>query len=82
MNTLGVLLAITSGALTSGLGYALWYRVLPRLGASLGAIVQLSVPVIAMVLGAALLGEEISLRAALASFIVLAGIGLGLMTRK
>jgi drug/metabolite transporter (DMT)-like permease len=43
-----VALAILSGAVTSGLGYALWYAVLPRLEASVSGLVQLSVPVIAM----------------------------------
>ncbi len=43
----GLMLAVASGAITSGLGYALWYRVLPRIGATQGAIVQLTVPVIA-----------------------------------
>jgi drug/metabolite transporter (DMT)-like permease len=44
----GVALAVLSGAVTSGLGYALWYAVLPRLEASVSGLVQLSVPVIAM----------------------------------
>ncbi|WP_371171216.1 DMT family transporter [Aliiroseovarius sp. 2305UL8-7] len=78
----GILLAITSGALTSGLGYALWYRVLPRLGASTGALVQLSVPVIAMIAGVAFLGEVLGLRAIVASVLVLGGIAIGLLARK
>jgi drug/metabolite transporter (DMT)-like permease len=51
MTAPGVALAVLSGAVTSGLGYALWYAVLPRLEASVSGLVQLSVPVIAMVGG-------------------------------
>ncbi|WP_424940911.1 DMT family transporter [Aliiroseovarius sp. S253] len=78
----GVLLAITSGAITSGLGYALWYRVLPQLAASTGALVQLSVPVIAMGAGVALLGETVGFREVAASALVLGGIAIGLVARK
>jgi drug/metabolite transporter (DMT)-like permease len=74
----GVLLAIVSGAVTSGLGYALWYSVLPRLGATIGAMSQLSVPVIALVLGSLLLSEDISLKGVIASALVLGGIGVGI----
>ena len=81
-SAIGVVLAVTSGALTSGLGYALWYRVLPQLGASTGALVQLSVPVIAMLAGVLLLGEVLSLRALLASALVLGGIAIGLLPRR
>jgi drug/metabolite transporter (DMT)-like permease len=62
MTTQGVLLAILSGAVTSGLGYALWYAVLPRLEASVSGLVQLSVPVIAMAGGVLLLNEAVSPR--------------------
>lgn len=70
----GLLLAVISGALTSGLGYALWYRVLPQLDPSLAATVQLSVPVIALIAGALLLQEELGLRLLLGTLAVLAGI--------
>ncbi|WP_339764593.1 DMT family transporter [uncultured Hoeflea sp.] len=53
----GALLAIVSGAVTSGVGYALWYRVLRQIGATQGAIVQLTVPVIATIGGSLFLGE-------------------------
>jgi drug/metabolite transporter (DMT)-like permease len=58
----GVMLAIASGAVTSGLGYALWYRVLKRIGATQGAIVQLTVPVIAAIGGTLFLAEGWTLR--------------------
>lgn len=72
----GGLLAVLSGAVTSGLGYAAWYRVLPRLASSAAAVLQLSVPVLAMAGGAALLGETVGLRAAIAAVVVLGGVAL------
>lgn len=77
----GVLYALASGALTSGLGYALWYAVVPRLKATSAATVQLSVPVLAT-LGAVLwLGEAVSARLLMASFAVLGGIALVILGR-
>ncbi len=72
----GVLLAVLSGAVTSGLGYALWYRVLPQLLPAVAATVQLSVPVIAILAGAVLLGESVGLRLVFGSVAVLGGIAL------
>ncbi|MBV7408131.1 DMT family transporter [Maritimibacter sp. DP1N21-5] len=74
----GVALAALSGAVTSGLGYALWYALLPGLGATRAAVAQLSVPVIALVAGVVLLGEAITPLASLASVLILGGIALGL----
>ena len=79
---IGVILAVICGAVTSGLGYALWYTVLPRLGASAGGLVQLTVPVIAILGGVALLGEAVSWRLVGASALVLGGIAYGLVQRK
>jgi drug/metabolite transporter (DMT)-like permease len=76
LDTRGALLAVVSGAVTSGLGYALWYRVLPALASSTAAVLQLAVPVIAMTGGVILLGETIGLRAGLATVVVLGGIAL------
>lgn len=78
----GLGLAILSGAATSGLGYALWYAILPRIGAPVAATVQLGVPVIALAGGALLLGEVPSLRFALGSAPVLGGITLALRPRR
>lgn len=72
----GAAFAVVSGAVTSGLGYALWYRVLPRLASSAAAVLQLSVPVIAMAGGAALLGETVGPRAVVAGVVVLGGVAL------
>ncbi|MEV8466012.1 DMT family transporter [Fluviibacterium sp. DFM31] len=74
----GVVLAVVSGAVTSGLGYALWYAVLPRLTASAAGVVQLTVPVIAMAGGALLLAEPVTLRLLAASVLVLGGVGLAI----
>ena len=74
----GIGLAIVSGAITSGLGYALWYAVLPQLAAQSAAVVQLSVPVIAMAGGAALLGERVGLELVVAAVLVLGGIAVAI----
>jgi len=74
----GVVLAILSGGVTSGLGYALWYSVLPKLDRSLAAIGQLTVPVIALAGGMVFLGEGLSLRFALSSLLVLGGIAVSI----
>jgi len=75
-DTAGFLYAMASGALTSGIGYALWYSVLPSLKATNAAVVQLCVPVIAALGGVLLLGEAVSVRLALASAAVLGGIAI------
>jgi len=72
----GVSYAMISGAITSGLGYVLWYSALPGLKAASAATVQLSVPVLAATGGILLLGEPITLRYVLASVAVLGGIAL------
>lgn len=72
----GLAYATLSGAVTSGLGYVVWYAVLPALRATSAATVQLSVPVLAALGGVALVGEAITLRLALASALTLGGIAL------
>ena len=78
----GVWYGVMSGALTSGIGYAIWYRVLPALKAASAATVQLSVPVIAAAGGVILIGEPVSLRLVLASIAILAGIALVILNKK
>jgi drug/metabolite transporter (DMT)-like permease len=78
----GALLAVLSGAVASGLGYAVWYTVLPALRATHAATVQLSVPVIAAIGGVLLLGERLSLRLVLCSVAILGGIALVLHARR
>jgi drug/metabolite transporter (DMT)-like permease len=77
----GVTYAIISGALTSGLGYVIWYSALPGLKAASAATVQLSVPVLAATGGILLLGEPLTLRYVLASVAVLGGIALVLLEK-
>ena len=74
-STLGMLYALLSGALTSGVGYFIWYSALPGLSAFQAASVQLSVPILAALAGSLLLAEAISLRLLLAALAVLGGIG-------
>jgi drug/metabolite transporter (DMT)-like permease len=78
----GIGYAIISGAIASGVGYAIWYAVLPTLRAAGAATIQLSVPVLAAAGGILLLGEPITLRAVLASVAVLGGIALVAMERR
>lgn len=78
---LGVWLAVLSGAVTSGLGYALWYALVPKLGAARAAVAQLTVPLIAAGAGAALLGEGLSLRFAIAAGLVLGGVAIASFTK-
>ncbi|MGO4908577.1 DMT family transporter [Pseudorhodobacter sp. W20_MBD10_FR17] len=78
----GVALAALSGAVMSGLGYALWYAIVPRLGASRAGVAQLSVPILAAIAGALLLGEPLTWRFAVAAFVVLGGVGLASLSGR
>lgn len=82
MDVVGLGYAIASGALASGLGYAVWYSALPGLRATSAATVQLSVPVIAALGGAVFLDEAITPRLVLAAVAVLGGITLVITARK
>ena len=77
----GVMYAVASGAIASGLGYAVWYTVLPRLTALRASVIQLSVPVIAAIGGSVLIGEPLTLRLALCSLAILGGVALVIATR-
>jgi drug/metabolite transporter (DMT)-like permease len=81
MDKIGIFYAVISGAVTSGLGYVLWYTVLPMLKATQAATVQLTVPVIAAVGGTLFLGESITLRLILASAAILGGIALVILEK-
>ncbi len=78
MTPIGWGLAFLSGGVTSGMGYALWYYVLPSLPGARAAVVQLSVPVLAILLGAVLLGEPIGLKVAMSAALVIGGIWVAL----
>lgn len=82
LDWLGIGYALLSGALTSAIGYAIWYAVLPHLRAVSAACVQLSVPVIAAVGGAILLGEATTLRLAISTLAVLSGIALVVIGKR
>ncbi len=74
--------AVSSGALASGIGYAIWYTALPALKATNAATIQLSVPVIAALGGIVFLGEAITLRLVLASVAILGGIALVILEKQ
>ncbi|CUS48446.1 MAG: DMT superfamily drug/metabolite transporter [Idiomarinaceae bacterium HL-53] len=76
LDSAGAYYAILSGAVTSGVGYAIWYAVLPSLRATHAATLQLSVPVIAAIFGITFLNELISMRLVAASLLILGGIAL------
>ena len=78
----GIVLAVVSGAVTSGVGYALWYSALRALTAMRAAVVQLSVPVITAFGAVLVLGEAMTLRLVLASVAILGGIALVLVLAR
>ena len=87
LDSLGIGCAVFSGAITSGLGYVIWYSVLSdampdRLGPMSAATVQLSVPVLAATGGILLLSEPITLRYIFASIAVLGGIALVVLEKQ
>jgi drug/metabolite transporter (DMT)-like permease len=72
----GLWLAVVSGAVTSGLGYALWYAVIPGLGVARAAVAQLTVPVLAALGGALVIGEAVGWRFWAASALILGGVAV------
>src|SRR5262249_27814210 len=82
LDSTGVFYAVVSGAITSGLGYVIWYTVLPQIKATSAAVVQLSAPVLVATGGILLLSEPISLRYVIASIAVLGGIFLVVIERR
>lgn len=81
LTTEGILLAVFSGAITSGLGYILWYKALPRISSSLASASQLLVPLMAAFGAAWLISEPITLHFILAATLMLGGLGLVLWGR-
>jgi drug/metabolite transporter (DMT)-like permease len=76
----GIVIAVVSGAVTSGLGYVIWYSVVKQLSASRAGVAQLSVPAIAAIGGVLFLSEPITLRFALSTLAILGGVGLAVLT--
>jgi drug/metabolite transporter (DMT)-like permease len=81
LSSWGLLLAVLSGALASGLGYAIWYSVLPNFSSMTAAVSQLSVPIVASIGGVFFVGELIGLRLLLASALVLGGVLLVVLAK-
>jgi drug/metabolite transporter (DMT)-like permease len=82
MTTFGVVLAVISGGITSALGYLVWYSVLPLLATTTAGVMQLTVPVIAIVAGIFLLGEASDMRVWIASAVVICGVLISMFARK
>ncbi|ETX11910.1 membrane protein [Marinomonas ushuaiensis DSM 15871] len=78
----GILFAVVSGALMSGIGYALWYAVLPSISASMAAVLQLLVPIIATIGGVIFASEAITLHLIIATCGVLGGVLLVILGKK
>jgi drug/metabolite transporter (DMT)-like permease len=78
----GAMLAVLSGAVTSGIGYIVWYAALRGLSATRAALVQLIVPVITALGGVLLLSEQLSVRLALATVMIIGGVAMNLIGRK
>ena len=77
----GIMLAVLSGAVTSGIGYTVWYAALKFHTSTRAAVVQLAVPVIAATLGVLLLDEIATVRLGIAAALILGGIGLTISGR-
>lgn len=82
VSTNGVFLAILSGAVTSGLGYVVWYAALKGLTSIQAAMVQLAVPVLAAISGIVILSETLSMRLIIAAVMILGGIALAVLSRQ
>ncbi|HSQ61008.1 MAG TPA: DMT family transporter [Acidobacteriota bacterium] len=82
LTTRGVVLAVVSGAVTSGLGYVLWYHALRGLTWIRAAIVQLAVPAIAAAGGVVLLGEPVTARLVLSGLLILGGVAVAVAGRE
>lgn len=81
LDSIGLVYAVSSGAMASGIGYAIWYTALPALKATNAATVQLSVPVIAALGGIVFLGEPMTLRLVVTSAAILGGIALVILEK-
>lgn len=75
----GVMLALVSGMITSGIGYVLWYKTLPKLTTTQASIVQLVVPVLAALGGVVFLSERVSIRLVTASALILGGVAFAVL---
>jgi drug/metabolite transporter (DMT)-like permease len=74
LDELGLMYALASGVITSGIGYIVWYAVLPHISVINASTIQLSVPALAALLGVMVLHEPLTLRLAIAAFATIAGL--------
>ncbi len=82
VSTEGVILASLSGAITSGVGYSLWYVAMPLLKSTQAAVVQFCVPVLAALLGVLFLSEQLTLRFIIASAVILSAVTVFVLNRQ
>ena len=82
LSPFGIIMAVASGALTSALGYALWYRCLKQLTATKAAVVQLTVPAIATLGGIVFSSEALTIRLALFSALILGGVAITILAKQ
>ncbi|MCZ2720695.1 DMT family transporter [Marinomonas sp. 15G1-11] len=82
LTSIGVVLAIASGVLASGLGYAIWYSVLPSLKGTAPAVLQLLVPVLAALGGIIFVGESLSLHLVVSAAFIIGGVLTVLYAKK
>ncbi len=78
----GILFAVLSGAIASGIGYAVWYAALRFHTATRAAVLQLSVPVLAAIGGVLLVSETVSMRLFISAVLIIGGIGAAILGRK
>ena len=82
VTTSGAMLAVLSGAVTSGIGYSIWYTALPALSALRAATVQLAAPVLAAIAGVVWMAEVVSLRLVLSALFILGGVALTVVVKE
>ncbi len=78
----GIILAFVSGAITSGIGYSIWYMALPLLKSTQAAVVQLCVPIIAALMGVMFLSEQVTTRFLVASAIILGAVLVFILSKN
>jgi len=81
-NNIGLMLAVISGSITSAIGYILWYQVLPNIQIITASVVQLFVPIIAIILSVLFLDEKISQNLIISTILIICGIVLTLFSKK
>ena len=78
----GVMLAVASGAIASGIGYSMWYVAMPLLKTTQSAVVQLCVPVLAAIMGVVFLSEQLTLEFIIASSVILSAVLVFVLNKK